>query len=160
VTETILPLPFVLQAPRLFTGTIRLGDLTQSAGAFGKIEAGMSFIRNAYSQFASYNAAVIRLDGLAEANERARALPVLASQPSADGSVELLGVQVRTTTGEHLIDPVDLRLERGESPVRRAAARPRCCAASPGCGPLRPGVGACPPARTRRCSFLSCRTCR
>ncbi|OBF36075.1 multidrug ABC transporter ATP-binding protein [Mycobacterium sp. ACS1612] len=117
VTETILPLPFVLQAPRLFAGTIKLGDVMQSAGAFGKIESGMSFFRNAYSQFASYNAAVIRLDGLAEANERARALPVLPSEPSPDGSVELLGVAVRTPAGENLIGPLDLRLERGESLV-------------------------------------------
>jgi vitamin B12/bleomycin/antimicrobial peptide transport system ATP-binding/permease protein len=117
VTETILPLPFVLQAPRLFAGAIKLGDVTQSAGAFGKIESGLSFFRNAYSQFASYNAAIIRLDGLMEANERARALPTLPVEPSPDGSVELVGVEVRTPTGDHLIDPLDLRLERGESLV-------------------------------------------
>jgi putative ATP-binding cassette transporter len=117
VTETILPLPFVLQAPRLFGGAIKLGDVTQSAGAFGKIESGLSFFRNAYSQFASYNAAIIRLDGLVEANERARALPVLATEPSPDDAVELVGVEVSTPTGEPLIDPVELRLERGESLV-------------------------------------------
>jgi putative ATP-binding cassette transporter len=117
VTETILPLPFLLQAPRLFAGTIKLGDVTQSAGAFGKIESGLSFFRNAYSQFASYNAAVIRLHGLVEANERARELPALTTEPSPDGSVELDGVEVRTPAGEPLIDPVDLRLERGESMV-------------------------------------------
>jgi len=117
VTETILPLPFVLQAPRLFAGTIKLGDVTQSAGAFGKIESGLSFFRNAYSQFASYNAAIIRLHGLVEANERARALPVLPAEPSRDDSVELDGVEVRTPAGERLIDPLDLRLERGDSLV-------------------------------------------
>jgi len=122
VTETILPLPFVLQAPRLFAGTIKLGDVTQSAGAFGKIESGLSFFRNAYSQFASYNAAIIRLDGLMEANERARELPVLTTDPSVDGSVELDGVEVRTPDGDVLIDPVDLRLSRGESMVITGAS--------------------------------------
>jgi len=117
VTETILPLPFVLQAPRLFAGTIKLGDVTQSAGAFGRIESGMSFFRNAYSQFASYNAAIIRLHGLTEANEHARELPVLTTESSSDGSVELNGVEVRTPAGDPLIDPLDLRLERGESMV-------------------------------------------
>ena len=38
-TEAIVPLPFVLQAPRLFAGTIKLGDVTQSATAFGKIQS-------------------------------------------------------------------------------------------------------------------------
>ncbi len=117
VTETILPLPFVLQAPRLFAGTITLGDVTQSAGAFGKIESGLSFFRNAYSQFASYNAAIIRLDGLVEANTRARRLPAVITHPSFDGSVELNGVEARTPTGDRLIASLDLRLERGESMV-------------------------------------------
>ncbi len=122
VTETILPLPFVLQAPRLFAGTIKLGDVTQSAGAFGKIESGLSFFRNAYSQFASYNAAIIRLDGLMEANQRARELPVLPAGLSPDGSVELDRVEVRTPAGDRLIDPLDLRLERGESMVITGAS--------------------------------------
>jgi putative ATP-binding cassette transporter len=115
VTETILPLPYVLQAPRLFAGTIKLGDVTQSAGAFGKIESGLSFFRNAYSQFASYNAAIIRLHGLMEANEQARALPVLPTEPSLDDSVELKAVEVRTPAGDRLIDSLDLRLQRGDS---------------------------------------------
>ncbi|MDH6247626.1 ABC transporter ATP-binding protein/permease [Mycobacterium sp. OTB74] len=115
VTETILPLPYVLQAPRLFAGTIKLGDVTQSAGAFGKIESGLSFFRNAYSQFASYEAAIIRLDGLREANERARQLPVLEAQPSLDGAVVLTGVDVSTPAGEPLVDALDLRLVPGES---------------------------------------------
>ena len=85
VTQAIVPLPYLLQAPRLFAGTIKLGDVTQSATAFGKIQSGLSFFRNAYSQFASYNAAIIRLYGLVEANDRARQLPVLATAPSADG---------------------------------------------------------------------------
>ncbi|MUL66170.1 multidrug ABC transporter ATP-binding protein [Mycobacterium sp. CBMA 234] len=113
VTETILPLPYVLQAPRLFAGTIKLGDVTQSAGAFGKIESGLSFFRNAYSQFASYEAAILRLHGLVEANERARELPVLPSQ--LNSAVELLGVEVSTPTGELLIDALDVRLEPGDS---------------------------------------------
>src|SRR6185312_8754803 len=103
VTETILPLPFLLQAPRLFAGNIRLGDVTQSAGAFGKIESGLSFFRNAYSQFASYNAVIIRLDGLVEANERAREMTLLSSEPSPDEGVALNRVEVFTPSGDRLI---------------------------------------------------------
>jgi putative ATP-binding cassette transporter len=77
----------------------------------------MSFFRNAYSQFASYNAAIIRLHGLVEANEHARELPVLTTESSLDGSIELTGVEVRTPAGDRLIDPLDVRLERGESMV-------------------------------------------
>jgi len=117
VTQAIVPLPFLVQAPRLFAGTIKLGDVMQSATAFGKIQSGLSFFRDAYSQIASYNAATIRLHGLVEANERARRLPVLRTEPSRDDSVELEGVEVRTPAGDQLIEPLDLRLERGESMV-------------------------------------------
>jgi vitamin B12/bleomycin/antimicrobial peptide transport system ATP-binding/permease protein len=116
-TEAVVPLPFLIQAPRLFAGTIKLGDVTQSAQAFGKIQSGLSFFRNAYSQFASYDAATIRLYGLIEANERARQLPVLAVEQNDAGAVELDGVEVRTPAGDRLIDPIDLRLARGESMV-------------------------------------------
>ena len=116
-TEAILPLPFIVQAPRLFAGAIKLGDVTQSATAFGKIQSGLSFFRNAYSQFASYNAAIIRLHGLAEANDGARRQPTLTTGPSLDGSVQLDGVAVHSLAGDLLIDPLDLRLERGESMV-------------------------------------------
>lgn len=116
-TQGIVPLPFLLQAPRLFAGTIKLGDVMQSATAFGQIQSGLSFFRNAYSQFASYNAAIIRLDGLVSANESAAELPLLPTRTSPDGSVELIGVQVRTPAGDPLINKLDLRLDPGDSMV-------------------------------------------
>jgi putative ATP-binding cassette transporter len=116
-TQVIVPLPLLVQAPRLFAGSIKLGDVMQSSTAFGKLQSGLSFFRNAYSQFASYNAATIRLDGLVEANERARRLPELTALASADGSVELTGVEVRTPAGTPLVDPLDLRLDVGDSLV-------------------------------------------
>jgi putative ATP-binding cassette transporter len=116
-TQVIVPLPLLVQAPRLFAGTIRLGDVMQSATAFGKLQSGLSFFRNAYSQFASYNAATIRLHGLVEANQRAWGRTALTTRSSPDGSVQLDGVEVRTPAGERLVDPLDLRLEVGESLV-------------------------------------------
>ena len=121
-TQVVSPLPLLLQAPRLFAGTIKLGDVTQSGTAFGKIQSGLSFFRNAYSQFASYDAVIVRLDGLVEASERSRDLPSLASLPSPDGSVRLEGVEVRTPGGEQLIDPLDVTLRRGESMVISGAS--------------------------------------
>jgi putative ATP-binding cassette transporter len=47
---------------------------------------------------------------------------VLTTDPSVDGSVELDGVEVRTPDGDVLIDPVDLRLARGESMVITGAS--------------------------------------
>ncbi|MGB8389572.1 ABC transporter ATP-binding protein/permease, partial [Mycobacterium sp.] len=109
--------PFIVQAPRLFAGSIKLGGVIQSAGAFGQIEESLSFFRNAYDRFASYRAAILRLNGLAEANVMARKLPQLHTVGSNDGAVELLGVEVRTPGGRQLIEPLDLRLVPGDALV-------------------------------------------
>jgi putative ATP-binding cassette transporter len=117
ISQSIVPLPYLLQAPRLFAGEIRLGDLTQSASAFNAIQSGLSFFRNAYDAFAGYRAAIIRLHGLVAANEKARALPEVTTLPCVDGTVRLEAVEVRTPDGRQLIKPLDLRLEVGDTLV-------------------------------------------
>ena len=66
MTQIIVPLPLVIQAPRLFAGEIDFGDVTQSATAFGNINDSLSFFRNAYDAFAAFRAAIIRLHGLVD----------------------------------------------------------------------------------------------
>ncbi len=115
ITQVITPLPFIVQAPRLFAGSIKLGGVTQSASAFGHIEDSLSFFRNAYDRFASYRAVIIRLNGLVEANAAARDLPELSTGASTDGSVRLADVEVRTPAGTQLIEPLDVRLMPGDA---------------------------------------------
>ena len=117
VSQTIVPLPYLLQFPRFYSGDITLGAMTQTASAFGSIQDGLSFFRNAYDQFAGYQAAIIRLHGLVIANEEARALPELTTTPCVDGTVELDDVEVRTPDGQQLIKPLDMRLEIGDTLV-------------------------------------------
>ncbi|AGZ51203.1 ABC transporter ATP-binding protein/permease [Mycobacterium kansasii] len=117
MSQTINPLPFIVQAPRLFAGSIKLGDVIQSAGAFGQIEDSLSFFRNAYDRFASYRAAIMRLNGLAEANARARRLPELRTAATGDIAIELDDVEVRSPTGTQLIEPLNVRLVPGDALV-------------------------------------------
>jgi vitamin B12/bleomycin/antimicrobial peptide transport system ATP-binding/permease protein len=117
MSQIIVPLPYVLQFPRFVAGEIRLGDMTQSASAFGNIQDGLSFFRNAYDLFAGYRAAIIRLHGLVVANEEGRALPEVTTTPCVDGAVELDDVEVRTPDGKQLIKPLDMRLEIGDTLV-------------------------------------------
>lgn len=115
VSKAIGPLPFVVQAPRVFAGAITFGDVIQSSRAFGTMQESLSFFRNAYDRFASYRASILRLNGLIDANEEARGLPGLTLAASHDGSVELVDVEVRTPSGDQLIEPLGLRLEPGGS---------------------------------------------
>jgi putative ATP-binding cassette transporter len=117
VSQVIVPLPWVIQAPRLFAGKIDFGDVGQSATAFGNIQDSLSFFRNNYDAFAGFRAAIIRLHGLVDANARGRALPTLLVKPSQEATVELRDVEVRTPAGDQLIDPLDVQLEDGDSLV-------------------------------------------
>ncbi len=117
VSQAIVPLPWVIQAPRLFAGQIAFGDVTQTATAFGEIHDSLSFFRNQYDAFAAFRAAIIRLHGLVDANAKGRDLPAVLTRPTDDGSVEFDGVEVRTPDGDPLVDSLDVRLESGQSLV-------------------------------------------
>ena len=56
MNHIIIPLPWLLQAPRLFAGQIKFGDVTQSVAAFGAIQDALSFFRNSYDMFAGWRA--------------------------------------------------------------------------------------------------------
>ena len=117
MSQIIVVPPYLFQFPRFFSGDITLGAMTQSASAFGNIEQGLSFFRNAYDSFASYRAAIIRLEGLIIANEEGRALPEITTTPCVDGTVQLTDIEVRTPDGKQLVNPLDLRLEVGDTLV-------------------------------------------
>jgi putative ATP-binding cassette transporter len=117
MSQAINPLPLVVQAGRLFKGEIMLGDVMQSSTAFGQVHDGLSYFRNAYNDFASYRAAILRLHGMVMANEEARELPVLATENCVDGTVSLTAVEVQTPTGDVLVNPLDLHLDPGDTMV-------------------------------------------
>jgi putative ATP-binding cassette transporter len=117
MSQIIEPLPYLLQFSRFYSGEITLGAMSQSASAFGSIQDGLSFFRNSYDYFAGYRAAIIRLHGLVIANEEGRTLPTIATTACVDGTVELSAVEVRTPVGDQLVDPLDLRLEVGDTLV-------------------------------------------
>ena len=117
MNQIVDPLPTLVQAPRLLNGQIQFGDLTQSSSAFVRVQSSLSYFRSVYDAFAGYRAAILRLDGLITVNESARELPSLAALPSSDGAVVLDDVEVRTPAGVRLVDPLDMRLDPGESLV-------------------------------------------
>ncbi len=53
--------PFVVAAPRYFSGQIQLGGLTQTAGAFGQVQGALSWFVSAYATLAQWRAIVERL---------------------------------------------------------------------------------------------------
>ena len=137
LSQLLSPLPLLVQAQRLFRGEITFRRREPVVERLRQHLDLLSFFRNAYDQFAAYRAAIIRLHGMCETNEHAANMPSIETVPSADGSLELTRVEVRTPAGSQLVDPLSLRLDPGtrwRSPAGPVRERPPFCAASHRCG--------------------------
>jgi len=121
ISQISVVFPLLLQAPRFFSGAITLGDIQQSAAAFGNVHDSLSFFRNNYDTFTQYRAALIRLDGMQQADIQSRALPRI-EEFDLDGALELEGIAVRRPDGESLIDGLNLRLVPGDALVVKGAS--------------------------------------
>lgn len=113
ITQASTIVPYVIQAPRFFAGAISLGDVQQTAVAFGQVEGSLSFFRNAYDDFAIYRAVLIRLTGLLDADEEARALPAVTLE-DGDG-LTVRDLTVRLPDESLLVDDLDLDLSGGDA---------------------------------------------
>jgi putative ATP-binding cassette transporter len=67
-------IPYLILAPYFFLGKITLGQMTQTAGAFGRVESALSFFIARYQSLASYKAVVERLTTFRSAIAEARRL--------------------------------------------------------------------------------------
>jgi len=98
--------PFVVAAPRYFSGTMQLGGLMQTASAFGQVQGALSFFVQAYAQLADWKAVVDRLldfEAAVEAAARADKTAPLARAVSSDASLRLAEVDVALPDGRVLI---------------------------------------------------------
>jgi len=65
-------IPYIIIAPYFFLGKITLGQMTQTAGAFGRVESALTFFIARYQSLASYKAVVERLTTFRAAIDEAR----------------------------------------------------------------------------------------
>jgi len=69
--QLALIFPFLVAAPRYFSGAIQLGGLMQIANAFGEVQRALSWFVDAYVRLAGWRASIERLDGFIDAIARA-----------------------------------------------------------------------------------------
>jgi len=112
-------IPYIFAAPFYFSGKIQLGVLTQTAGAFARVEGALNFFVNYYSSLATFKAVVNRLTSFAEAIERAKAMagagparmPARAGAPAV--ALEALGIAL--PDGRCIVEAEGLSYSAGES---------------------------------------------
>jgi vitamin B12/bleomycin/antimicrobial peptide transport system ATP-binding/permease protein len=111
--------PVIVAAPRYFSGQIQLGGLTQTAGAFGRVQEALSWFVSFYSSLASWRATVERLTTFHRAIVIARAAAAegLAIREHEGSAVMLQQVTLALPDGSKLIEDTDVAFRRGESVV-------------------------------------------
>ena len=114
INQIAVIFPYLIQARRFFSQEITLGDVNQTATAFGQVQSALSFFRLAYDDFASYRASLNRLTGLLDANEEARALPAAVVE-ERDAGLGVRHLDVRLPDGRPLLADLDLDLAGGDA---------------------------------------------
>ena len=111
--------PFVVGAPRYFSGAIQLGGLVQISNAFGQVQGALSWFIGAYTDFAAWKATVDRLSGfrkaivLTQEESRSGAGPAVVADATID-DLELRNLELGLPTGRMLVSGINARIEPGE----------------------------------------------
>ncbi|MDQ7988346.1 MAG: ABC transporter ATP-binding protein/permease [Candidatus Dactylopiibacterium sp.] len=114
ISQIAVVFPMIIQAPRLFSKEIALGDLMQTAQAFGQVQDSLSFFRTAYDDFAGYRAVVVRLTGFLDAIEQTAALPGIRAGSEGAG-VRVEALTLRTPEHDVLLDDLSFSLAPGSA---------------------------------------------
>ena len=118
-SQAAVVFPFVVGAPRYFSGAIQLGGLVQISNAFGQVQGALSWFIGAYTDFASWKATVDRLTGfhkaifLTQEESRAGVGPAVVADAAID-DLELRNLDLALPTGRVLVSGINARIEPGD----------------------------------------------
>jgi putative ATP-binding cassette transporter len=106
--------PFLVAAPRFFSGAIQLGELMQISSAFGQVQGALSWFVDSYSSLASWRATTDRLTGFEGAFQAL--VPVQDAAPApADIAVRADDLTVSLPTGAVLLAHARLQAKAGDT---------------------------------------------
>lgn len=111
-------IPYVFTAPFYFADKIKLGVMTQTAGAFGRVEHALTFFVTYYSSLADFKAVLDRLSSFDASIAKAQAAALTGprvAQAATSGAVEMNHLQVALPNGRTIVTADGLRFNRGES---------------------------------------------
>jgi vitamin B12/bleomycin/antimicrobial peptide transport system ATP-binding/permease protein len=111
--------PYVIAAPFYFAGRIPLGGMTQTAGAFSRVEGALSYFITIYQTLAEYKAVIDRLTSFEDAMERARATgavrPGIERVRGASRDLAIENLTVHLPDGRSIVRVGELALQPGET---------------------------------------------
>jgi putative ATP-binding cassette transporter len=110
--------PYIVVAPRFFSGAIQMGAIFQTASAFGQVQGALSWFISAYTQYATWKATVDRLIGFSASMEKVRAQSTHLDGErveSGQGELALDALTLSLPQGRRLASDVSLRVKQGEN---------------------------------------------
>jgi len=109
--------PYIVVAPRFFSGDIQLGVIFQTASAFGQVQGALSWFINVYVDFSTWKATVDRLIGFRASIARVRAEADRLDGDrleSPDGVIALDQLEIGLPQGTPLLDSTSIQIKPGE----------------------------------------------
>ena len=116
--------PFIVAAPRFFSGAIQLGELIQISSAFGRVQDSLSWLVDNYSSLAAWRATTDRLtsfeDNIRAVAQQGRAQAASNSvankaQPLAADTLAVRDLTLTLPSGATLLSGASLQAGPGES---------------------------------------------
>ncbi|GGH58285.1 ATP-binding protein [Comamonas phosphati] len=109
--------PFVIAAPRFFSGAIQLGQLMQIASAFNQVQDSLSWIVNNYADIAAWRATTNRLGGFdasLHGEESAPESVSLQAGPHTHPYLHAQALEVNLPNGECIMRAGELSVQPGD----------------------------------------------
>ncbi|WP_353235485.1 ABC transporter ATP-binding protein/permease [Diaphorobacter ruginosibacter] len=106
--------PFIIAAPRFFSGAIQLGQLMQISSAFGQVSDSLSWVVNNYQDIAAWRATTQRLSGFDESLEEQGMHARDGARLEPGGHLETAGLEVDLPRGEPILAHAALDVRGGD----------------------------------------------
>ncbi len=117
--------PFIVAAPRFFSGAIQLGQLIQISSAFGRVQDSLSWLVDNYSALAAWRATTDRLtsfeDNIKALGQQVRALSAINSEANSKAAatepttLSARDLTLSLPTGQVLLSGLSLSASAGDS---------------------------------------------
>ena len=107
--------PFLVAAPRFFSGAIQLGTVIQIASAFGRVQDSLSWFIDNYDSLAAWRATTDRLTHFEAAIHRTQQAEALQHEAARTGGLQASALNLDLPTGARLLAHTSLQVQPGDS---------------------------------------------
>lgn len=111
--------PFLVAAPRFFSGAIQLGTVMQIASAFSRVQDSLSWFIDNYDNLAAWRATTDRLTHFEAAIRNAGRKPALHHERAGDAGLQVQDLALALPTGARLLAHTDVQAQAGDSILLR-----------------------------------------